>query len=143
VQTRAALLCDFAQVREGVLMVSSGGITRLWRSQYPAPMGMMLALMFEVAPDQIVTAREIRIHVETEDGAKLAESIGMLQGVPPTNLDPGEKLMMPIVLDLREVSLPRAGRYQVVMDLERAGGVIDTLSFRAGFASEVHGPIGP
>lgn len=133
---RAALLCDFAQVREGVLIVSSGGITRLGRSQYPADMGIMLALMFEVEPNEIVTPREIRIHVETEDGAKLSEAIGTLQGVPPPNLDPGETLMTPIVLDLRGVSLPHAGRYQVVMDLERAGGDRTALSFRAGFTSD-------
>lgn len=135
-QVRAAILCDFAQVRDGVLTVASGGITRLWRSQYPAQMGMMLALMFEAAPDEIVTPKEIRIHVESADGARLAEAIGSLQSGPPTQHDPGELLMLPLALDFREVSLPAAGRYQVVMDMERAGGSSASLAFRAGFASE-------
>ena len=30
------LLCDFAQVRDGLLFVSSGGVSRVVQSKYPA-----------------------------------------------------------------------------------------------------------
>ena len=42
---RVATLCDFAQVREGLLFVSSAGITRVYRESFPAPIGVMLALV--------------------------------------------------------------------------------------------------
>ena len=53
-EIRVATICDFAQVRDGLLSVISAGITRVWRSQYPAPLGVMLALVFEVGPGRRV-----------------------------------------------------------------------------------------
>ena len=42
-EVTTAMLSDFAQVREGLLFVSSGGITRCYREQLPAPLGVHLA----------------------------------------------------------------------------------------------------
>ena len=35
-QLKALVLCDFAQVREGLLFVQSGGLTRLVAPKFPA-----------------------------------------------------------------------------------------------------------
>ena len=35
-----ALLSDHASVRDGLLFVVAGGITRVWRSQLPAPLNL-------------------------------------------------------------------------------------------------------
>lgn len=135
-EVRVATLCDFAQIREGLLTVASGGITRVWRSQYPAKLGIMLALIIEITAVEAVEPREIRIRIENADGGRLAEASGgfQLQQVP--DHDPGEMLNLPLVLDFRDVELPAAGRYQVVVD-PMTGGVSHTqLSFRAGFPSD-------
>ena len=109
-KTCVAALCDFAQVRESLLTVASAGITRVWRPQYPAPMGLMLALVIEVAPAEAALPREIRIRVEDSDGKRLAESSGGFQvDVPPEGNDPGEVLMLPFAIDFRGVELPAAG----------------------------------
>ncbi len=132
-----AALCDFAQVRESLLTVASAGITRVWRPQYPAPMGLMLALVIEVAPAEAALPREIRIRVEDSDGKRLAESSGGFQvDVPPEGNDPGEVLMLPFAIDFRGVELPAAGRYQVVVDLMTEDIKESVLAFRAGFPSE-------
>ncbi len=39
-----ALLCDAATVREGLLHVLGGGVTKLSRPDYPAPLGVQLAV---------------------------------------------------------------------------------------------------
>ena len=132
-----AAICDFAQVREGLLSVISAGINRLWRPQYPAPMGVMLALIVEVAPGEAKIPREIRFRVETADGVRLAEtSAGFQIGAPPPQTDPGEVMMVPFAVDFRAVQLPAAGRYQIVVDLMTQGLEESVLAFRAAFPSE-------
>ena len=57
-----AAICDFAQVREGLLSVISAGINRLWRPQYPAPMGAMLALIVaQPSPAKPLSSRRLLI----------------------------------------------------------------------------------
>lgn len=133
---RVATLCDFAQIREGLLSVASGGITRVWRPQYPARLGIMLALMIEITAVEAAEPREIRVRIENEDGGRLAEASGGFQLQSPPDHDPGEMLNLPIVLDFRDVELPAAGRYQVVVDPMSKGIVETQLSFRAGFPSD-------
>jgi hypothetical protein len=48
----AGVLCDYAEVREGLLTIVSAGITRLWRAELPAPMGVFLALQVEVEANE-------------------------------------------------------------------------------------------
>ena len=132
-----AAICDFAQVREGLLSVMSAGINRIWRSQYPAPMGAMLALIIEVTPAEARIPREIRLRVETADGARLAETIAGFQiGTPPPQNDPGEVMMMPFAVDFRTLQLPAAGRYQIVVDLMTEGVEETVLAFRAAVPSK-------
>ena len=132
-----AAICDFAQVREGLLSVISAGINRVWRPQYPAPMGAMLALIIEVTPGEAKIPREIRFRVEAADGARLAEaSAGFQIGTPPSQNDPGAVMMVPFAVDFRTVQLPAAGRYQIVVDLMTEGVEETVLAFRAAFPSE-------
>ena len=131
-----AALCDFAQVRDGLLSVISAGLTRLWRPQFPAPIGAMLALIIEVAPGEATVPREIRLRVENADGGRLAESSAAFQlGAPPAQIDSGELMVVPFAVDFREVQLPAAGRYQIVVDLMTEGLEPTVLAFRADFPS--------
>lgn len=70
----AAILCDFAQVREGLLFVNSGGITRAFAEQLPAPLNMMLGLIVERGPAEAEAAHELVVTV------KHVESAGVLAG---------------------------------------------------------------
>ena len=141
-EIRVATICDFAQVREGLLSVLSAGITRVWHNQYPASLGVMLALIIEINPSRALT-NEVRFRIEDEDGKRLAEASGMVHISPSPDHDKGEMLTAPLVVDFREVSLPVAGRYQIV--IEPMNEEIDptTLAFRAGFPSEAGGRLQP
>ena len=35
-----AILCDFAEVRDNLLFVVAGGVTRLFRAEWPGPMNV-------------------------------------------------------------------------------------------------------
>ena len=133
----AASICDFAQVRDGLLSVVSASITRVWRDQYPNQLGVMIAVILEVTQTEAQMPREIRVRIEDADGKRLAEaSAGFQIGSPLPPLDPGEVMSVPFALDFRSVILPAAGRYQVVIDPMTEGAESTVLAFRAGFHSE-------
>ena len=56
---RSAMLCDFAQVREGLLFVSSGGITRVAAPALGAPVSISVAGELEVLSYEAGTTHEI------------------------------------------------------------------------------------
>lgn len=133
----AASICDFAQVRDGLLSVVSASITRVWRDQYPNQLGVMIAVILEVSQTEAQMPREIRVRIEDADGKRLAEASAGFQIVPPLPpFDPGEVMSVPFALDFRNVILPAAGRYQVVIDPMTEGAESTVLAFRAGFHSE-------
>ena len=66
-----ALLCDHAQVRDGLLFVLSGGITRIIRDSFPAAMGTCLALMLEFTSTETERPHQLEILVLGEDGEEV------------------------------------------------------------------------
>ena len=128
---RVATLCDFAQVREGLLFVSSAGITRVYRESFPAPIGVMLALVLEMSPVEAANANKIKVRVEDADGQKLAEMVGEVQVKLGSGHDPGELVNVPFVADFRAMKLPTPGRYQVAIHPEVDGANPVALGFRA------------
>lgn len=107
-----AMLADFAQVREGLLFVASGGITRCYREQLPAPLGVHLAIVLELDRLEAERAHEVRVVVVDEDGGELAEISGEIQ-LGETQLMMGENLNLPITFDLRNVPVERFGAVEV------------------------------
>jgi len=107
-----AMLADFAQVREGLLFVASGGVTRCYREMLPALLGVMLATVIEL--DSVETGRphEVQVVVVDEDGKQLADISGEIQVGEP-QLMIGENLNLPITFDLRNVLVERFGSVEV------------------------------
>ncbi len=131
---RVATLCDFAQVREGLLSIMSAGITRVTRPQFPAPAEITVALMIELHPSEAMAPHEIRKRMEDADGRRIAEAVGAFQMATNPATDPGEMVYLPFVVNFREVALPAVGRYQVVIDPIEQGPI--ALGFRAGFPGD-------
>ena len=129
---RVATLCDFAQVREGLLFLSSAGITRIYRENFPAPSGIMLALVLEMSPVEAGIASKIEVRVEDADGLKLADIVGEMQVKVGSGHDPGEMINVPFVADFRNMKLPAPGRYQIAVQPEVEGASPVALGFRAG-----------
>src|ERR1700683_4960786 len=84
-----AILGDFAQVREGLLFVSSGGVTRVYHQPdwpLPRPLGLHLGLAVEVGPDEIDKVHEVRVRVVQQstamETAAVVAAMQPLSGLP-------------------------------------------------------------
>lgn len=122
-----ALLCDWVTVREGLLNILGGGITRLWRDEYPAPLGAALALRVVLHPTETKTEHEFQLLLLGEDGATVADLLGKfgvgvdedgnVVGLQPggeiTSLQPGEEvaIAIPITIVASTIGIPSPGAY--------------------------------
>ncbi len=126
-----ALLCDFAQVRDGLLFVSSGAVNRLWRPAVPARLGVMLALVVMVeGVDELSSRHEVRGDIV--DGASLepvASFTAALAARPElVERNPaGEPVLLPMPVDLRQVAIPRFGSYRMALHVD--GALLSELPF--------------
>jgi hypothetical protein len=105
----SAMLCDFAQVREGLLFVSSGGVTRCHREEFPAPLGVFAAFVIELERGEAARQHGLRVHLLDEDLNELADVNGTFEFGSPEMLLIDEKPSIPITLDLRSVAVERYG----------------------------------
>ena len=114
-----ATLCDFASVRENLLHLIGGGINRLWRESFPASMDLHLALLFEVFPSELDSHHSIEVEVIDADGGSLQSISGNFE-VQSRDGRPLEKktIVVPVVIDLYEVELPRKGAYSVELTVD-------------------------
>jgi hypothetical protein len=113
-----AMLADFAQVREGLLFVASGGVTRCYRDQLPAPLNVYLATVLELDRIEAERMHELHVVVVDEDGQQLAEIAGEIQ-LGSTQMMINENLNVPIVFDLRNVPVERYGSIEIRLYIAR------------------------
>lgn len=129
-QLKALVLCDFAQVREGLLFVQSGGLTRLVARSFPAKFPCRVAALVYSPPDEASVAHSVVMKVKSASSATVLATINVAlhETNPPAGLAPGEGRLVPIVVPLESVAFPEPGEYdlQVEVDDQFAGD----LSFR-------------
>jgi hypothetical protein len=119
VRLTTGLLCDYAQVRQGLLHVVAGGVNRLVRPTFPAPMGVTLALVLELDPFERRTDHEITIRVVDADGRQVAQGAGRILGGEMA-ADAPSRTQIPHVFDLRAVRIPAPGDYEVKVYVDQA-----------------------
>ncbi len=129
-----ALLADFAQVREGMLFVASGGVNRSWRPEYPAPLNLALALVIEFDQIESRNSHDLQVLLLGEDGEQVAEVRGAVQIGIGEDAEFGDNIAVPIALDLRGVGLPKPGRYEVRIYVD--GSHQRTLGLKATVRTE-------
>lgn len=126
-ELKSLILCDFAQVREGLLFVQSGGLTRLVAPSFPAKFTCHVATLVWLPPDEAATAHQIVMKVKSADTATLTATVkvALHETAPPSGLRPGEGRQVPIVVPLTAVTFPAAGEYdlQVEVDDQFAGDI--------------------
>ena len=114
-----ALLCDAATVREGLLHVLGGGITRAGRPEYPAPLDLTLALRILIHPTEMDRRHQLEVRLQGADGEPIAGFEIAFESTDPGDLEPGEhaSLALPLVPP-PTVGLPKPGRYsfEVLID---------------------------
>jgi hypothetical protein len=125
-----ALLCDAATVREGMLHVLGGGVTRIWRPAFPAPLGLSLALLVTLEPAEARQPHKLTVILQDQDGQVGAQLDGQFGVASPTGAKPGERLLVPVVLNLLPVAIPKAGTYSLELLID--GHLERSLAFVAG-----------
>lgn len=117
-----ALLCDAVTVREGLLHVLGGGITRLMKETYPAPLGAGLALRILVHPTEANREHRVEARLQNEDGSEVERveftfaTTGEASQDNPTQafgLLPGEELGIAVAVPLQYIKLQKAGGYSL------------------------------
>lgn len=130
---QAAILCEFAQVRGGLLFVSSGGISRVGRPvNEPRPLPLYLAVILEVGFDELDRVHELRVTVNRDGGQeRIGEVAAALQPPPGAAevLHPGEPAVVPVVIPLQPIVIETNGQYDVRVSADGGVAEIRTIYF--------------
>jgi hypothetical protein len=119
-QLKTLVLCDFAQIREGLLFVQSGGLTRLLAPTFPAMFNCHVGCLVYLPPDEAGAAHEMVMKVKAAETATLIATVqvALHETAPPPGLAPGEGRQVPIVVPLGAVAFPSPGEYDLHVDLD-------------------------
>lgn len=114
IELTSALLCDFAQVRENMLFVSSGGVSRLTTSVLPCPFALHLALVFEIPPADIGESFRVNVAVAHAPSAHVEGTAEAVLSTQSNNdMLPGEPMVLPMAADLRPIEVHNPGPHDV------------------------------
>ncbi|WP_111467054.1 DUF6941 family protein [Microbacterium suaedae] len=127
-----AVAADAANVREGMMNVLSAGVTQFVREEYPARLGIDVALMIEITPEELASngAIEARFTLvapsgetvaaidgefawagsEAESSSYLAAPVSFRDAVVP---EPGTYVIRIAVADLDEIVIKLTGHAPV------------------------------
>lgn len=123
-----ALLCDCVRVREGLLHVLGGGVTVVYRSQFPATLGLDLAMLVRIGPEA-ANDHELRVAVERADGSTVGSIRAQFGVAPGVQRPEGESFSLPAAVSLTSVPLPAAETYVVQIEID--GHAVRRLPFKA------------
>jgi hypothetical protein len=128
-QLVAAMLADAAQIRDGTLFILGGGFGRLRVRTFPAPFARQVVLLLEFHPSEAGRDFELRVALADADGRVIEPHVQCLRPERPESLDPGEMIVVPVVVGLGDAPLDAPGRYSV--DIGVNGEHRQSLSFVA------------
>ncbi|MEU3011075.1 DUF6941 family protein [Nocardia asteroides] len=122
------MLADHATVERGLLYVHGGGVNAIMRTEFPSPMGVMLAAAITVPIESLDKAIDFELSMRAVDGE---DSIFQIGGELVTGVKEGRERLpfgSPFVVDLRTAPVPKPGSY--VLEA-RAGEVTQLVYFTA------------
>lgn len=107
-----ALLCEAATVRDGLLYMLGGAVTTAVNAEYPAELGLTLALRIMLHPTEAATLHQLEIVLQDADGERIARVLGELQVTDPALITPGDEGETLIAWSFPgKPELPHPGRY--------------------------------
>ena len=101
------------QVREGLLFIVAGGITRLRRPSYPAALGAGLAVVIELEQMEAESPHQFALVIVGEDGEEVGRVEAEIQVGDREGAYAGENVQVPLGVDMSGASLPKAGAYEL------------------------------
>lgn len=110
-----ATLADAVNVRENTMSVLSAGINEILRTEYPAPMGVAVALMLEIAPSDPADAIVIDVEVLRVPQSVDEKPVVGVRGELNVSAPRTAVVYAPIPFDFRGQLVPSAGNYEVAV----------------------------
>jgi hypothetical protein len=114
----AGVLCDYAELREGLLTIVSAGITRLWRAQLPGQLGVFLALQIEVASSERRLPHEFEVVITGPSGKEVGKATGGFQVAGGPDIEVDEPAVASLPLDFRPVPIGEYGWYDLAISID-------------------------
>jgi hypothetical protein len=115
-----AMVCDAVTVRDGLLHILGGGIGRVPRLGFPAPLDNAVALRLVMTPDEVKAQHKIEIRVLTSGGAVASTVTGEFATAVPDGAPVGTDISLNIPVSLRQVVLAGPDLYQVEVVVDDA-----------------------
>ena len=112
------MLCDAANVREGLMNVLSAGVSRVLRPTLPAAGALTVALLVDLAPGEITRPHELNIRVVNPSGKKIAELMAGFQLGRNYELEPGEHGLVPVPVPF-QIELTEYGEHHVRIEIDK------------------------
>lgn len=117
----SVIICDAASVREGLLHVLGGGITRLWRPVLPAPLAFQVAIIIQYSMPDYGVPHDISVQFFDPQGNDFAGSRGGFIPQDSGRQEEGESMLLPMVFDFRSINVVAYGHYSLKVSLGQSG----------------------
>lgn len=126
---RSAILCDFAQVREGLLFVVSGGITRMVVPDAGSPLSFFVAGQVEFTAAEAGSAHDFSFKVLSTASAttRWEAQVTITTSNENQALFPGEPTLVPFALHVGPFPVSELGPHDLRMSI--AGSESELLTF--------------
>lgn len=139
-----ALLCDAVTVREGLLHILGGGVTRLYRPTFPAPLGLAMALRVMIHPTEAKQSHNLKLLLLDQDGGQIAEvQLAFQAGEVGGDIKIGEELALALPLSMQAVGIPKAGQYSFELLIDGIHQVAVPFYAEVGGAPQIQAPPPP
>jgi hypothetical protein len=118
-RVNTALLCEAVTVRDGLINILGGGITEVQHSEFPAELGVALALRIMVHPTEVAHPHQLEIVLQGDDGEQVTKVDVGIEAGDASGIPPGEEGEMLIAWTFpARPKLPGPGRYsfEVLID---------------------------
>lgn len=121
----SVIICDAATVREGLLHVLGGGVTRLWRPELPAVLAVQVAIFVAYTQPDFGVPHDISLQLYDPAGADFAGARGGFIPADPGRLEIGETMLFPMVFDFRNYSVLAYGKHSLKVSVSRSESVMN------------------
>jgi hypothetical protein len=110
-ELQAALLCEAASTRDGLLFVLGGGIDHWAPPAYPAGLGLTLGVVIEADDRDQGSEHVLAVDILDQDGERIGGITAGFGFEGP--LGPGETTKLAFAVPLQGVVIPEYGDYEV------------------------------
>lgn len=134
-----AMLANYAEVREGLVFVTGGGIDTVQTAQLPATLNATILVRLLVHRTEANKPHSIELQINDEDGATVAKvQAGVMVPLRP-DMPVGWDIPSMVALNIHGLQLAREGRYAIEISADNVH--LRTLNLRAKVNPQAPGPL--